>query len=346
MQSGIFAKRSKSSIRKYPERYDGIQINSSHYINALVFDCDHEDVLEFSDYDLPVPTVTIVNKHNGRHHHIYYLENPIPLFCATTKTKEYLKDLHNGLTNTLQADTNYTGIITKNFINHKEFKVYGSLKKYNLNDFKDFTKSVKKIEEKQKEIVKEKTETSFSRHITLFDKIRYFGYGIAKQCSNDVELKEKLTAYANKINATFDTPIKVKYIINSVTAYCWKNRDNFSNSSWNWNYQKKTKEEVSQSHKRRHARERKEKMIKARNESIRKFKVRLSQTKALEILLKSNNQQISINNNNKTRFTATKITIRYITRRGEGVACKLALPIDIDYKRILYLPMYRKEKHP
>jgi len=99
MQSDIFAKRSKSSIRKYPERYDGIQINSSHYINALVFDCDHEDVLEFSDYDLPVPTVTIVNKHNGRHHHIYYLENPVPLFCATTKTKEYLKILDEMLNN-------------------------------------------------------------------------------------------------------------------------------------------------------------------------------------------------------------------------------------------------------
>jgi hypothetical protein len=326
MQSGLFAKRKKASIRKYPERYNGIQINSIHYVNALVFDCDHDDVLEFSDYNLPVPTITVVNKHNGKHHHIYYLKNPIPLFCATQKTKEYLRDLYNGLTDTLQADTNYTGIITKNFINSKEFKIFGSLQKYELNDFKDYTKSQNKTEHKKKEIIKEKTETSFSRHITLFDKIRYFGYGIAKECTDYDELEQKLTAYANSVNKTFVNPINAKYIIKSVLDYCWTNRYKFSDSKWNWDYVKKTKEEVSQSHKNRWKREREIKY----KETIKKAREKLSRFKALKILLNSNNHQIHIIKHKKKQLSNTKNTIRYITCREslDDKSCSFLLTSD------------------
>jgi hypothetical protein len=261
MISHRYHKAKKSSIRNHPTKYLGIQINSTDYINALAFDCDHEDVLEFSDFNLPVPTITIVNKNNGRHHHLYYLKNPIPLFTATEKTKDYLVDLYDGLTHTLQADYNYTGIITKNFINTQEYKVFGSLQKYELNDFKDYT-AQKKLSLKNAKL-NELKQTTFSRHIKLFDEIRFYGYGIAKESKTYDELHNDLTIFANKINSTFEHQIKVTYIVNCVANFCWENKDNFNGNSWNWDgYTKKSKEEVSLSHKIRHQKNWKERLTK------------------------------------------------------------------------------------
>lgn len=250
MISHLYHKAKKSSIRNHPTKYLGIQINSADYVNALAFDCDHDDVLEFSDFNLPVPTITIVNKNNGRHHHLYYLKTPIPLFTATKKTKDYLTDLYDGLTHTLEADFNYTGIITKNFINTQEYKVFGSLQKYELNDFRDST-AQNKLTLKNKKL-KELKQTTFSRHIKLFDEIRFYGYGIAKESKNYDELHNELTTFANKINSAFEHQIKVKYIVNCVANFCWENRDNFNGNSWNWGgYTKKSKTEVSKSQENR-----------------------------------------------------------------------------------------------
>ena len=257
--NGYFAKAKKSAVRKHPNRYSGIQINSKDYINVLAFDCDHEDVLEFSDFNLPMPTITTINKDNGKHHHLYYLHNPIPLFCASQETTDYFIDLYDGMSVLLNADINYTGLISKNYINHNKFRVYGSLEKYNLSDFKEFTQNKNKIFHKYNLLEK---QTYTSRHMKLFDSVRYYGYSVAKKSKSYNDLYLLVLKYAQQVNDGFENPINVKYIVKSISNFCWENRDNFSGKNWNWDgYDKKSKEDVSASHKLRHQREWKERLI-------------------------------------------------------------------------------------
>lgn len=241
-KSGLFGKVNKKSILKYPARYSGIQINSNEYINAMAFDCDHEDVLEYTDFDMPIPSLTVVNKHDGKHHHIFYLKNPIPLLHSDNKTSLFLSDIYNGMSQKLESDKNYTSIITKNYINASEFKIYGSLQKYHLNDFVDLIDHKKSFTNK---VLLNEDETSFSRHIRLFDAIRYFGYGIARKCDSYDALYLELYNFAISINKIFENKIKIKYIVNSVTVFCWEHRFNFSNKKWNWDGYKKQDNEVT-----------------------------------------------------------------------------------------------------
>lgn len=254
--NGTFSKVKKESIINSPFLYDSLQVNFNGYINALAFDCDHEDVLLYSDFNLPTPSITTVNKINGKHHHLYFLEAPVPLLINNS-SKKYLSDIIDGLTYKLNADSKYTGILTKNFLNHEEFKLFGNFERYSLEDFKDYSIS-NFIEKEQVKLHK----TSFSRHITLFDELRFFGYSIAKNCSSEKQLYFMLEKHATSINNSFEEKIKIKYILKSVCSFCWKNKENFSSSKWNWNYKKKTKEEVRNSHKERWKRERAERLKK------------------------------------------------------------------------------------
>lgn len=249
--SGIYSKVKKEYIAKYPTRYKGIQLNSTEYINALCLDCDHNDVMLYQDYNIPEPTITTINQGNGRHHHIYFLENPIPLHVKNLITNEYVKDVYNSLVYRLEADINYTNMITKNFLNKKDFRVIGSLKKYKLEDFREYI-----IDKKQHPSINLQ-ETIFSRHLSLFNDLRYFGYEIAKNCSDESELYISILNYAERMNKNFQEPIKVRYIAKNVSNFCWLNRDNFNQRRWNWNgYVKQTIEESfkNRSHKQRNRR--------------------------------------------------------------------------------------------
>ncbi|KAB7888871.1 replication initiation protein [Poseidonibacter ostreae] len=238
-KSGIYGKVNKSSILKYPQRYTGIQVNSSCYINALAFDCDHEDIFRFLDFNMPSPSVTSINKHNGKHHHLYYLKDSIPLDYANIKTSRYLADIYNGMATNLEADRSYSTIITKNFMNPSGFKIYGNLKRYCLSDFSE---SIKKKSQWNNQLIRDE-DTFFSRHIKLFNDLRYRGYSIAKKCDRYDLLYSELNNFANIVNEKFENKIKVKHIVNNVANFCWENRLNFNNKRWNWDgYIKQDKE--------------------------------------------------------------------------------------------------------
>lgn len=258
---GYFGKVKKTTISKNPNRYNGIQINWNGYTNALAFDCDHDDVLLFQDFNLPQPTLTTINENNGRHHHLYFLDNPVPLMLDNPKTKDLLCDVKNGLTKTLQADINYTGFITKNFTN-TDYRVIGSLQKYKLTDFTDFTASHIKKTKPDTQI----EQSSFSRHLNLFDEIRFYGYTIAKKARTRDELYLSLFHYAEGVNKGFNEPIITKYIVKSVTDFCWTNKNNFNDNKWNWEGYAKQDNDIS--YRNRCKREKTRRMKEALNRSI------------------------------------------------------------------------------
>lgn len=71
------------------------------------------------------------------------------------------------------------------------------------------------------------TQRSKSRHITLFNQLRLYGYKIAK----NKDLYDLLKARAELLNQQFEVPINPKSIIKSVYEFCYENRNNFKTKS-------------------------------------------------------------------------------------------------------------------
>mgnify|MGYP000733455248 CR=1 FL=1 len=147
-----------------------------------------------------------------------------------------------------------------------DFKVYGSLKKYTLNDFAEYTQK-----NKYKQII-DAEETCFSRHIRLFNVLRYFGYSIAKESVDYCSLHSKLQEYANSINNSFERQIKIKYIVNSVTEFCWEHRFDFSQKKWNWNgYTKQDNDITFENRSKRETLRRRKEMLNKSPLNLEKF---------------------------------------------------------------------------
>lgn len=236
--------RSGNHVAEYPERFKRIQINATNLTQALAFDVDHEDPLIFSDYGLPAPTIITINKDNGKSHILYYLKAPV----SVGKAREYMIDLYDGITTAINADTNYTGRIAKNYMNEKAFIVYGSLKSYELADFGDFTKKHTKASAEAK-----KSKISyFSRNCALFDTVRFYAYKTKKDFAEYDDFYDCVHKKAISENQTaFDEPLPLKEVkdtAKSIAMWTWNKSPELEPGKWNWDgYEKKPKEEVSAS---------------------------------------------------------------------------------------------------
>jgi hypothetical protein len=122
------------------------------------------------------------------------------------------------------ADRNYQNHQTKNFLNtHLYDTVYNDYA-YDLSEFRQF---ILPTSFEVQDIALEDIGRSKSRHITLFNQLRHYGYKIAK----NKDLYDLLKAKAEILNQQFEVPIKPKSIIKSVYEFCYENRNNFKAKS-------------------------------------------------------------------------------------------------------------------
>ncbi len=208
-----------STFKKYAHNYQQIQLNTSLHFNAIIMDIDNEALLtEWNAQGLPVPTIQTLNKENNKAHLIWLLNTPV--YKEHKHAIAYYKAIVNSIKKRIGADSAYQNHQTKNFLNTELFRVTYNDVAYDLGDFREFISA---------DIIAEKEYDEFdylvadSRHIHLFELLRRYGYGIAK----DSDLLDKLRQRAEAINQGFNKPIKVKYIVKSVYEFCEKNKHNF-----------------------------------------------------------------------------------------------------------------------
>jgi len=238
----FWTKRSASHIIEHAERYKQIQVNSRQITQCLAFDIDHDDALIYQDFNLPTPSIITLNADNGRSHILYYLKTPVN--AHSERAKRYLADIYDAVTNTLQADTNYTTINTKNFLNDELYRVCGSLNTYNLSDFRAFLHADKA---KVLESAKKRTQSYFSRNIELFDTVRFYAYKVKRDFETYESFYKHVLEKAQQVNASiFDKPLpskEAKHTAKSIAGWTWENE---TPGTWNWDgYIKKDKSEVS-----------------------------------------------------------------------------------------------------
>jgi len=211
-------------FKKYAHNYQQIQLNTNFHFNAIIMDIDDENLLtEWNLQGLPTPTIQTINKANNKAHLVWLLNTPI--WKEHKHAVDYYMAIANSIKKIIGADVAYQNHQTKNFLNTSLFRVVYNDIAYNLGDFKKFIlKNSKSIEEENKPF---EYLFAYSRHIYLFERLRKYGYKIAKEQN----LKKLLTRKAEYINQKFHSPIKVKYIVDSVYKFCEKNRENFRNQN-------------------------------------------------------------------------------------------------------------------
>lgn len=207
-------------LKRNANKYNQVQLNTDTHFNAIIMDIDDESLLtEWNAVGLPVPTIQTLNQHNNKAHLVWLLN--VPVSKKNRKAVKYYKDIVNSIKILIGADKAYQNHQTKNFLNEELFRITYNDVAYELKDFQEFI--IRDEKYKLYEDVELEIKTTGSRHIDLFNELRYYGYKVAK----NKNLKEKLEKKAELINAQFDEPIKPKSIIKSVLQFCEENANNF-----------------------------------------------------------------------------------------------------------------------
>ncbi|WP_294870036.1 replication initiation protein [Sulfuricurvum sp. RIFCSPLOWO2_12_FULL_43_24] len=204
-------------VCKKPHKYSQIQLNTDTHFNAIIMDVDDEEMLtEWNAVGLPVPTIQTINLNNKKAHLVWLLN--VPISKRNKKAVRYYRDIVKSIQILIGADRNYQNHQTKNFLNiHLYHTVYNDYA-YDLSEFRQFILSTV-----AQDITVEDTERSKSRHITLFNQLRHYGYKIAK----NRDFYDLLKAKAEILNHQFEIPINYKSILKSVYEFCHENRNNF-----------------------------------------------------------------------------------------------------------------------
>jgi hypothetical protein len=220
--NGAWTRASQQDLFETPNLLKRIAINNSSFKNAFIVDCDHEDYFAWLGVpNLPQPTYTIKNKSNDKHHHVWLLENPIPLIGKENRqilkdsSLHYIKNIQDGLTLALNGDTCYVGSMSKNPLNTELFEVIlwdSSMPFYSLADLKAVAvKGINKNRLHHKNINEE--VASHGRNSRIFELTRLSAYPIAHRYIGDPEgLLYAIEEIALAYNEQEDEPLPGKEV--------------------------------------------------------------------------------------------------------------------------------------
>jgi hypothetical protein len=230
--NGVWTRASQQDLFETPNLLKRIAINNSSFKNAFIVDCDHEDYFAWLGVpNLPQPTYTIKNKSNDKHHHVWLLENPIPLVgkenrqIAKDSSLYYIKNIQDGLNLALNGDSCYVGSISKNPLNTELFEVIlwdNSMPFYSLADLKAVAvKGINKNRLHHKNINEE--VASRGRNSRIFELTRLSAYPIAHRYIGDTEgllcaIEEIALAYNEQEQEPLPTK-EVHHIAKSIAKY-------------------------------------------------------------------------------------------------------------------------------
>ena len=211
--------RPKATALKH--RY--IQANHPDWLTCLVFDIDQNayGILEETNCK---PNIAVFNPiQRDRAHFVYNLTQPVNTgLNGLIKPIRYVNRIVDALTHHLNADWAYTGLITKNPAHPDHIVHYPNQNTWELDHLADYLDL--SIKTPQREVA------AHSRHLGLFDIVRFKAYSIVDQYRSAGAFEmflRTLTAYAedkNQFPGLQPLPYSsIKAIVKSVANWTWKN---------------------------------------------------------------------------------------------------------------------------
>ena len=210
-----------------------IQPNHPYYTHFFVFDLDYPTAyidFFYSMVGIPTPNLIVENPENGHAHYIYQLKTPIYHTNASNdKPIKYGNAVYLALRQALNADVNYSGLITKNMV-HKHWRTHVLREQpytlYQLSERLDLTTRQINKEIKIDEAV------GLGRNCCVFHTVRHWAYVEVRQYRAKTynQWLESVIAQCCSVNAQFTVPMQyneVKGIAKSIARWVWK-RDGYA----------------------------------------------------------------------------------------------------------------------
>lgn len=210
-----------------------IQPNHPYYTHFFVFDLDYSTAyidFYYSMVGVPTPNLIVENPENGHAHYIYKLHTPIYQTNASNdKPIKYGNAVYTALRTALNADINYSGLITKNAV-HEHWRTHVLREQpYTLDQLSerlDLTTHQINKEIKVDEAV------GLGRNCCVFHTVRHWAYVEVRQYRGKSfnSWLESVIAQCCSVNAQFSVPMQyneVKGIAKSIARWVWK-RDSYA----------------------------------------------------------------------------------------------------------------------
>ena len=210
-----------------------IQPNHPYYTHFFVFDLDYPTA--YLDYfysmiGVPAPNLIVENPENGHAHYIYQLKTPIYNTNASNdKPIKYGNAVYLALRDVLNADVNYSGLITKNAV-HKHWRTHVLREQpYTLDQLSErldlTTRQINKD-------IKIDEAVGLGRNCCVFHTVRHWAYVEVRQyrAKSFNQWLDCVIAQCCSVNAQFTVPMQyneVKGIAKSIARWVWK-RDGYA----------------------------------------------------------------------------------------------------------------------
>ncbi|MCG9066324.1 replication initiation protein [Laribacter hongkongensis] len=217
--------RSLSAALKKPY----IQANPPYLRVWSIFDVDRiGGAVAWEDAMLPPPSWATVNKENGHAHLVWGLSAPVLVDSPDMRQAplRYLCAVEAAFRARLQADSGYSGLITKNPAHPLWRTLRGPQMAYELGELADWVDLPKHVPRRKPE------EVGVGRNVTVFDWLRQYAYRHIKHYKFDVRnfvyWQSHLNNKALERNGDLRTPMdgrEVWHIAKSVSKWTWRSFD-------------------------------------------------------------------------------------------------------------------------
>lgn len=226
----------KTSIRPKEKaiKYRYIQINHPKFLRYIIFDLDYKgSAFAWDDKCLPPFSLTVINRQNAHCHGIYEID-PVFMKTASKKTLKLLKHVIAAYKELLNADkviTTQKQLVKNPF--HRDWELISNGNKYTLRELAEYIK-YDRTRNKKERVLNNHINPS-SRNVTLFDRGRFYAYGIVSKLNRFDELYNEVERYITDVNIHeipeyFHSSLptsEIRSITRSISKWVWKNRQNF-----------------------------------------------------------------------------------------------------------------------
>ncbi|GAA5632864.1 hypothetical protein Acal02_03522 [Acinetobacter calcoaceticus] len=210
-----------------------IQPNHPYYTHFFVFDLDYSTAyidFYYSMVGVPTPNLIVENPENGHAHYIYKLHTPIYQTNASNdKPIKYGNAVYTALRTALNADINYSGLITKNAV-HEHWRTHVLREQpYTLDQLSERLDLTTRQINKE---IKVDEAVGLGRNCCVFHTVRHWAYVEVRQYRAKTfnQWLEAVIAQCCSVNVQFPVPMQyneVKGIAKSIARWVWK-RDSYA----------------------------------------------------------------------------------------------------------------------
>ena len=157
-----------------------IQANPPHLRVWSIYDVDRPGAaLAWEAANLLPPSWSTVNRENAHAHLVYGISAPVLVdgLGARDAPMRYLCAVESMMREKLQADSGYSGLITKNPAHPLWRTLYGPCLAYDLAELAEYLPDIEKYRPKRRK----PEEIGIGRNVALFDTLRKWAYGHVRE---------------------------------------------------------------------------------------------------------------------------------------------------------------------